>query len=199
MKVLALDRREEAALVEAARRGGSSCAEAAELVGLVTPLIRSKARGFASNEDDVLEYIQEGMIGFVQALRTWREDGGASFSTYACVCAVNRMRSLYRKRALPGGISLVSIEDSQAAEIPDASADLPAMQESDESLKELLRAINEKLSPFERAVLDSYLAGKSYAAVAEGLGTSAKSVDNAVQRIRRKLSAFRPGRAGGSQ
>ena len=181
----------DAAFIEKARTGGASGKAVTELVRDITPLILSRARGFSSDEEDVKEFFQEGMIGFVYALRTWREDAGASFTSYACLCAVNRMKNLYKRRVLPNGVSLVSIDGSET-EIPDPDEGAAGLQESEEQLEILQRAITEKLSPLEKSVLDDYLAGNSYNETAKHLGVTPKAVDNAVQRIRRKLAEFRP-------
>ena len=113
---------------------------------------------------------QEGLMGLLCAVKSFKEDGGASFRTYASLC-IN---------------SYVSIDD-EGCEAMSAGESPEDMYIGKESLSSLISAVTKLLSQKERQVFGLYLAGESYAEISRTLGMNAKAVDNAMQRIRRKL------------
>ena len=166
----------------------------AELIARMEPLARAKAARFPSlqiGEDDLL---QEGMLGFLNAVRTFHPKGGSSFKSYAAVCIQNSILSAVRgqltRKSTPNRHS-VPYEDevlqSLAGNQPNPLDEISA-REREDKLREF---IGENLSQKEKAVLEQRLAGKSQSAIAKALGISSKSADNALQRIRRKLKEFR--------
>ena len=149
---------------------------------------REKAKRYVS---PVLEYddaVQECMIGFLSAFVSFREDGGASFKTYAGVCmdnrAVNAVNSRRGKTRIPPA-ALVDIENLDGA--ADLSPDPEKIFFLRAQTDEVLEKIQTSLSDFEKAVLSLSLSGYSYEEIGKMTSSSVKSVDNAVQRVRKKL------------
>ena len=140
----------------------------------------------ASRDRDDLE--QEGLLGLLTATQTFREDGGASFSTYARTCARHRVISAVRRSRWRTEVLLPDGEEA-ADRVSAGQADPEqAVLEKDEEQR-LHQRLRERLTPLEYEVLCDHLAGCSYREIAAHLHVSCKSVDNALQRIRRKLSA----------
>jgi len=168
---------------------GDRSAEEA-LVLRYTRLVRICARPFFLAGGDSEDLIQEGMLGLLAAIREFRADRGARFSTYAQTCV--RRRIISAVRAAAGGRhaplnDYVSLEPSLLLadmESPSNPEDVVIHQEA---LRALESAIESQLTQLEAQVLARFLEGSSYAEIAETVGRSPKSVDNAVQRIRRKI------------
>ncbi len=167
-------------------QGGRSLAR---LTAAFMPYIRKRAGGLraAGLERDDLE--QEGLIGLYDALTSFDETRGGEFSSYALACINNRMtsavRQAARKKNLPlSGYLSLSGDDAMQLEGGGTPEDIAIAREDYLSLQ---NRINCDLSRFEREVLSLYLEGYDYLSVAERLGCSAKSADNALQRARRKL------------
>lgn len=188
---MALEEKELRCLVSQANAGDSGALS--RLVSEMIPIVRAQAAGFGkvSGTEDSEDIFQEGMIGILSAVRTYKEDGGASFRTYASVCTRHRIVSAV-KRASAGGRSVrsqnaVSIEDYEFA-----GGEL-SVEESlivRERCGQLLSHIRRSLSEKERTVLRLFLSGLSYQEIAGKLGSSPKSVDNALQRVRQKLKKY---------
>jgi RNA polymerase sporulation-specific sigma factor len=181
------------------RPGGDRQAEE-ELVGRYSRLVRRCARPLFLAGGDSEDLIQEGMIGLLSAIRQYRPGHErASFRTYAEVCIRRRMlsavKSASRLKHLPlnDGLSLDYIlseeSQTQSAANTDAFRRTPEEQVlARESKIELYNAFAQQLSRLEKQVLTLYLDGLSYDEIASRTGRDEKSVDNAVQRIRRKLA-----------
>lgn len=176
--------------LHAAQRGDDTAMTA--LIVDFLPLIRRKAASAAAQcaleKEDLA---QEGLIGLLDAVHAFDPSGGASFGTLAYTCIVNRMRSAMRSArragAVPAG-AVVSIDALQQV----ASADDPEGQiiARDEVVR-LRRWVENHLSGREQQVLRLYLSGESYAAIADKLSLSgSKSVDNTMQRIRKKIKSY---------
>ncbi len=176
---------------------GDSDAEAT-LAERYLRLVRICARPLFLAGGDSEDLIQEGTFGLVSAIRRFDPNDGASFKTFAEHCIRMRLLSAIRSASrlkhfpLNDGISLEQLSE-------DSSADFSALPESfrtdpeelilaKESREELYAAFSRCLSRFEIKVLDLYLEGLSYREIADRLCRSAKSIDNAVQRIRHKLA-----------
>lgn len=137
---------------------------------------------------EVDDLIQEGMIGFLSALESYRANGGARFATYANACMLNSMRTAVRtagrtKRTLPEGASL----DPDTQEVSDP---IPGPEDSAiaaEGVRRIKAVIDHRLSGLERNVVLLYLSGYGYHEIAQKLEVSVKAVDNALTRVRRKL------------
>ncbi len=132
------------------------------------------------------DWFQEGMIGFLDAVRTYSCDAGASFNTYAGVCIRNRLNSSLKKAmnsAAEHPADSVSIIDDPT---------LPVFSPEDDYIEnENYRLFTENafkhLSETEQKVTGYYIAGFSYSETAKKLGISEKSVDNALCRAKAKL------------
>lgn len=172
------------------------------LVARYAQLVRACARPYFLAGGDSEDLIQEGMIGLLSAIRSFSPDREAGFRTYAETCIRNRLRSAVRTAARDKHRPLnhsISLDDpffdgnedprtyNAAADRLQAPEDLLIGREEREGRMKALRNV---LSGFEKTVLELYLAGLSQNEIAQRVGKSLKSVDNAVQRIRRKASAF---------
>lgn len=180
---------------------GDRAAEEA-LVLRHTRLVRVCARPFFLAGGDSEDLIQEGMVGLLSAIREFRPQKGASFRTFAEVCVRRRIISVVRSAA--GGKHLplndsVSLDPSLFLANQDFTSFGTAYYHQrnpedvvihEENLSALEEAIREGLTRLETQVLTHYLNGLSYAEIAEEVQRSTKSVDNAVQRIRRKIAQY---------
>jgi RNA polymerase sporulation-specific sigma factor len=184
--------------LQALASGGDRQAEE-ELVGRYSRLVRRCARPLFLAGGDSEDLIQEGMMGLLSAIRQFDPGMNASFRTYAEVCIRRRMlsavKSASRLKHLPlnDGLSLDYIlseeSQTQSAANTDAFRRTPEEQVlARESKIELYNAFAQQLSRLEKQVLTLYLDGLSYDEIASRTGRDEKSVDNAVQRIRRKLA-----------
>lgn len=174
--------------------GGDSRAET-ELVQRYGRLVRACARPLFLAGGDSEDLIQEGMLGLLTAIRSYDPGREALFRTYAEICI--RSRLLTAVRAAQGG-KHAPLNHSVSYEPPlfdGTSAHLFSSAESPEDvvigreeLKERLDALKGQLSELEAEILTPYLSGLSCGEIARRVGRSQKSVDNAIQRIRRKMA-----------
>lgn len=163
-------------------------------------LVRACARPYFLAGGDSEDLIQEGMVGLLAAIREYHPEKAASFRTYAEVCIKNRLYSVIKAAARDKHIPLnnsVSFGaplfsgngDPMTFGAPDRQGTDPEeILLSREAFRERLGALMGQLSGFEASVLRLYLNGLSYSEIAAEVNKSPKSVDNAVQRIRRKLA-----------
>ena len=176
-------------LVALARRGDDSAM--AILIARITPAVQARAAVNSSGSSvEFDDLTQEGMLGFLKAVYSFDEKGGASFRTYANACINNRIVSVLRRQSrgkdIPAPV-LVYLDDTEF-ELPASSdADPQEIISAEESAKQLDHKLNTKLSPLEKKVADLYLSGLSYGDISAKLGISSKAVDNAIQRMRKKL------------
>lgn len=184
--------------LQALAAAGDSGAEEA-LAERYVRSVRICARPLFLAGGDSEDLIQEGMLGLLSAIRQYDPSANVPFKTYAELCINRRLysavRSATRLKHLPlnNGVPLDSIlsEESQpqATNHPKANRRITEEQVlARESEKELHSAFSQYLSSFEAKVLQLYLSGLSYAEMAAQTHKSEKSIDNAVQRIRRKLA-----------
>ena len=164
--------------------------------GIVKREVRTVYLIGAENED----LMQEGMIGLFKAIRDYEPDKGASFSTFATLCIRRQIKTAInnsnRKKHIPlnNYISIYAENDEYGydlednLETDDNNSNPEDMMIAREKSKALREMIEKKLSSFEKKVLSYYLEGLSYQEIAQRLDKTEKSVDNALQRIRRKLS-----------
>ena len=150
--------------------------------------IASKYRIEGLDADDLT---QEGLLGLLAAVKTYDIDKGASFRTYAGLC-VNRRFITLLKRSVGSSCKplndYVSLYDDGLDENRLGFSENPEEQYiENEALSFLQKSISDSLSKKENQVLTLYLAGDSYTDIADKLQLSPKSVDNALQRIRKKL------------
>ena len=160
--------------------------------------VRACARPFFLAGGDSEDLIQEGMFGLLSAIRQYDPANGAAFRTFAEHCIRNRLLSAVRSASrlkhfpLNDGLSLEQLSEDTSlpfAAIPEFFQPSPEeLVLARESKEELYSAFRNRLSRLEIKVLDLYLDGLSYQNIAQRLGKDAKSIDNAVQRIRRKMA-----------
>lgn len=173
---------------------GHSQAET-ELVRRYGQLVRACARPLFLAGGDSEDLIQEGMLGLLTAIRGFDPGRDAAFRTYAEICIRSRLYSAVR--AAQGG-KHAPLNHSVSFEPPlfdGTNAHLFSSVESPEDviigreeLKERLDALKGQLSELEAQILPPYLNGLSCGEIAQLVGRSQKSVDNAIQRIRRKVA-----------
>lgn len=165
-------------------------------------LVRICARPYFLAGGDSEDLLQEGMIGLLSAIRGFQLERGVTFRVYAEACIQNRLRSAVRSALrnkhipLNDSVSLMDTlfditayslqTDTDSQENPE---DL-LIQREEESRR--MATITGRLSPFERTVLEFYLGGLSQGEIAGRVGKPVKSVENAVQRIRRKIAPCFP-------
>jgi RNA polymerase sporulation-specific sigma factor len=138
------------------------------------------------------DLIQEGMIGLFSAAQTYRAEGGASFRTYALLCIKRRMvsalRSASRQKHMPlnNYMSLDDEANAQAAALTSVvnPEDMIVCRENIGALKNV---VEKCLTVSERGILNMYISGVTYAAMARVNKVSIKSIDNSLQRIKKKL------------
>ena len=165
------------------------------LVSEYARLVRICARPYFLAGGDSEDLIQEGMLGLLSAIRTFDSEKGVKFSTYAEFCIRRRIFSAIRSASGNKHTPLnsyISLESPQLDECNTQSAyflrDPEDFVIARESAGEVERLLYGALSRFESGVLELFLEGMSYKEMAVRLGKPVKSVDNAVQRIRRKLA-----------
>ena len=154
------------------------------LVHRMMPLIHAQIHDFACAGVEKEDLVQESLMGLLAAVRTYREDGGATFTTYATTCIRNRLSSVVRRNG-PRAEHEQSLEDSP--ELPDATVDPALLLLDKEALDGLLHTLQTRLTDMEYRVFRWWMSGFSYAEIAADLGVTTKAVDNAIQRIRRKI------------
>ena len=163
--------------------------------------VRSKARSYFLVGADHEDIIQEGMIGLYKAARDYKEE--SSFRSFAELCITRQMitaiKTATRQKHIPLN-SYVSLnkpafdDDSERtvedALLQDCASDPEELIINLENVSDIENKLNEMLSPLEKKVMVLYLEGKSYVEIGELLGRHTKSVDNALQRVKRKLEIY---------
>ena len=170
-----------------AQRGDEDAA--AYLIAHYLPVLRRQARSICPVGMEWEDLLQEGLIGFLFAISRYDPQREAVFKTFASRCALNRMLTAMEaqgreKRApkLPG----FPLEEGERP-IPSPGSDPEEIFIQRESLSRWREQLSTLLSPFEQAALKQYLSGYSYQEIALATNSTAKAVDNALQRVRRKL------------
>lgn len=145
------------------------------------------------------DIIQEGMIGLFKAIQSYNSDKQNSFKTFANMCIerqlITAIKTSNRQKHMPlnGYVSLNTAayeedEDTSVLEVLDSHQTEDPLDTitKKEYYKRVETAIDENLSDFEKQVLTRFIKGESYVTIAEKLETPVKSIDNAIQRIRKK-------------
>ncbi len=157
------------------------------LVNLYLPVIRIKAGKF--KDTDVDDLIQEGLLGLWSAAQTYDPTRNATFKTYAFKCIDNRLISGAKigkgKKHIPQEL-LIYLDSDENVQLKDNSSPEQSVIEH-ENYTVMVKHIKDILSKKEFKVLSHYLAGNTYGQIAEILDCDVKAVDNAIQRIRKKL------------
>ena len=184
-------------LLQLSRDGNEAAGEA--LILRYGKVVRSAIRPYFLAGGDSEDLLQEGMIGMLSAMREYDPQGGASFHTYAELCIRRRIISAAKSASrlkhspLNDGISLedvLSDENQNLSRLAGQRFDRSPEDQvlAREHIGDILSDYTRYLSAFETEILRDYLNGDSYATIAIKCGRSRKSVDNAVQRIRKKLA-----------
>ena len=174
------------------------------LINKYKKLVKIKARSYFLIGADTEDIIQEGMIGLYKAVRNYQFKKLSSFKAFAELCItrqiITAIKSATRQKHIPlnsyislnrpiynedSDRTLLDIVDNVGINDPQ---DLFLNGEKLNNLKERIKRI---LSDLERDVLESYLDAKSYQEIAADLGRHVKSIDNALQRIKRKLELIK--------
>ncbi|GAV24347.1 RNA polymerase sigma-H factor [Carboxydothermus islandicus] len=188
-------------IVEWARAGDEQALE--YIINKYKNFVRSKARAYFLIGADREDIIQEGMIGLYKAVRDFRPDKLSSFRAFAELCVtrqiITAIKTATRQKHIPLN-SYVSLnkpiydEDSDRTLMDVLSgvkvADPEELIISREEFADIEGKMNEILSSLEWKVLIYYLEGKSYQEIACELNRHVKSIDNALQRVKRKLEKY---------
>lgn len=194
-------------VVEFARNGSSMALE--YLINKYKNFVRAKARSYFLIGADREDIIQEGMIGLYKAIRDFRSDKLSSFRAFAELCVtrqiITAIKTATRQKHIPLN-SYVSLnkpiydEDSDRTLLDVISGtkitDPEELIISREEFGDIEEKMGEILSDLEWKVLMSYLDGKSYQEIAQDLARHVKSIDNALQRVKRKLERYLDNRNG---
>lgn len=183
-------------------RGGNSVATEF-LITRYRPLVETKARAYfvmGADHDDV---IQEGMIGLFKAIRDFREDRLSKFRPFAELCVtrqiITAVKTATRQKHVPlnGYVSLNRALGDEPADgslldiLPDQKSESQTADALYDKLpRNLHEAVRSALSDLERSVLRCYLEGMSYREMSSELGCHTKSIDNALQRVKRKIGVM---------
>ncbi|MBS4175728.1 RNA polymerase sporulation sigma factor SigH [Bacillus sp. FJAT-49736] len=192
---------EDEQLIESVHNGDSEALD--YLIHKYRNFVRAKARSYFLIGADKEDIIQEGMIGLYKAIRDYKEDKLTSFKAFAELCITRQIITAIKTATRQKHIPLNSY----------VSLDKPIYdEESDRTLMDVITGakmlnpeellinrekydniegkISELLSDLERKVLALYLDGQSYQEISEELNRHVKSIDNALQRVKRKLERY---------
>ena len=184
-----LEQMSDEALCTALQNGTSAAGDI--LAHRYRKLVRCCAHPYFLAGGDSEDLLQEGMFGLIKAMREFRADREASFQTFAEVCIRSRLCSVIRA-SRAGKHSPLNESVPLNAFLLDAQPQYSQLDPEDllidrEKAAALLNQVRSQLSELEVRVLDLYLDGCSCGEIAATVGKFYKSVDNAVQRIRRKI------------
>lgn len=185
-------------LVRRARAGDQQAMD--QIIARYRGFVRLKASAYFLAGGDSEDLIQEGLIGLFKAVRDYRPEREASFRSFAELCVtrqiITAIKTAARNKHTPLN-TYVSFSNTRAGSeqettladvLPDDPVTDPVNQAiSTEELQSLVECLGKVLSPLESQVLAMYLEGRSYEEVAERLDCNPKSVDNALQRVKRKV------------
>ncbi len=195
------ERLDDEEVVEFAGEGEEAALE--YLIDKYRNFVRAKARSYFLIGADREDIIQEGMIGLYKAIRDFRAEKLASFRAFAELCITRQMitaiKTATRQKHIPLN-SYVSLNKPMYDEESDRTlmdvlagsriSDPEELVISQEEFNDIESKMNGFLSPLEWQVLMSYLEGKSYQEIADDLSRHVKSIDNALQRVKRKLERY---------
>ena len=195
-------------IVEYAREGSHAALE--YMINKYKNFVRAKARSYFLIGADREDIIQEGMIGLYKAIRDFRSDKLSSFRAFAELCItrqiITAIKTATRQKHIPLN-SYVSLnkpiydEDSDRTLLDVISgakvADPEELIINREEFGDIEEKMGEILSDLEWKVLMAYLDGKSYQEIAAELDRHVKSIDNALQRVKRKLERYLQARRNG--
>src|SRR6187455_1485330 len=198
---------EDLQLVVKARNGDTAAMDA--LIRRYTSFVRLKASSYFLVGGDGEDLVQEGLIGLYKAVRDFRTDKETSFRSFAELCVtrqiITAIKTATRFKHAPLN-TYVSFSHTPAGQESDGDCTLgdalpgPAVDDpsvcviSTEELQSLVFTLGSGLSKLEADALKLYLEGESYETMAELLGCDTKTIDNALQRVKRKVLAHQQSR-----
>ena len=188
-------------VVELCHQGDSEAEE--YLLNKYKNFVRAKARSYFLIGADHEDIVQEGMIGLYKAIRDFKPEKLSSFRAFAELCItrqiITAIKTATRQKHIPLN-SYVSLNKPLYDEESDHTlldvimegriSDPEELIINRENLGNIHNKISEVLSSLEQEVLQAYLDGKSYQEIADALGRHVKSIDNALQRVKRKLEKY---------
>jgi RNA polymerase sporulation-specific sigma factor len=192
---------EDGYLIALAKQGDATAYD--RIVRRYYGFVRLKASSYFLAGGDSDDLIQEGLVGLYKAVRDYRTDRESSFRNFAELCItrqiITAVKTATRNKHTPLN-QYVSFSATPASAtdgeptldevIPGPSVDDPVSQViSSEELRALIGCLSTALSDLESRVLSLYLDGRSYEEIAGLLDCDAKTVDNALQRVKRKVGA----------
>jgi RNA polymerase sigma-H factor len=198
---------EDLQLVIRARNGDPHSMDA--LIRRYTGFVRLKASSYFLAGGDSEDLIQEGLIGLYKAVRDFRSDKETSFRSFAELCITRQIitaiktATRFKHAPLNTYVSFSQTPAGQESEgdctlgdaLPGPSVDEPSiMVISTEELQSLVFCLGTGLSKLESDALRLYLEGSSYEEMADRLGVDTKTIDNALQRVKRKIQQHQAGR-----
>jgi RNA polymerase sigma-H factor len=191
---------EDLQLVVKARNGDDAAMD--QLIRRYTGFVRLKSSSYFLAGGDGEDLVQEGLIGLYKAVRDFRHDKETSFRSFAELCVtrqiITAIKTATRYKHAPLN-TYVSFSHTPAGQDPDGDCTLgdalPGSHVNDpvvcvistEELQSLVFCLGSGLSPLEADALRLYLEGSSYEEMAEELGCDTKTIDNALQRVKRKI------------
>ncbi|MFZ4508240.1 MAG: RNA polymerase sporulation sigma factor SigH [Fimbriimonas sp.] len=171
------------------------------LISRYRPLVENKAKAYFVVGADREDVIQEGMIGLYKAIRDFRNDRLSKFRPFAELCVtrqiITAVKTATRQKHVPlnGYVSLHRSLTGEAQDgslldvLPDETSESPEQSVFEDKLPpNLEELVKHVLSDLERKVLRCYLDGLSYREMSGSLDCHTKSIDNALQRVKRKIS-----------
>ena len=192
---------EDEAIIELVHKGNSDALDF--LIHKYRNFVRAKARSYFLIGADREDIVQEGMIGLYKAIRDYKGDKLASFKAFAELCItrqiITAIKTATRQKHIPLN-SYVSLDKPIYDEESDRTLmdvisgakvlDPEELIINQEEFDHIEIKMAELLSDLERKVLSLYLDGQSYQEISEELNRHVKSVDNALQRVKRKLERY---------
>lgn len=187
------------AVVRMAQEGSATAYE--YLIQKYREVAKIKARTYYIAGGDNEDAVQEGMIGIFKAVRDYEPGAGASFSSFLELCVDRQIKTAMsganrrKHKILTESVSLVLQEGESENGNPDIAHMMTAGREDEpenaalikEAVELMRKAGEERLSRFERRVWNEMLKGETYREIADVLQKSPKTIDNAIQRIKKKI------------
>jgi RNA polymerase sporulation-specific sigma factor len=198
---------EDSFLIALAKQGDRAAYH--QLVKRYHGFVRLKASSYFLAGGDADDLIQEGLVGLYKAIRDFRSDRESSFRNFAELCItrqiITAVKTATRNKHTPLNqyVSFSSTPAAAGDDVPTLDQMLPGPTVHDpvnqvissEELRSLVSCLSTALSELESRVLSLYLDGCSYEQVGERLSCDTKTVDNALQRVKRKVGAHLQARA----
>ncbi len=182
-------------LVSLAQKGNTFAEEL--LVNRYTPMVYSFTRNCYRDGWERADFAQEAFFGLIRAIRSFDQTRSPLFSTYAALCIRSELHDALRRALskksdpLSGYVSLSDDLGATGELFVDTFEQLFDGLAARDDLSDLTNRLSTLLSPFEKKVFAAYVKGFAFPEIADALGKSPKSIDNAFTRIRRKAQGLR--------